>query len=31
MRGKFQIIDDKEGGKYVGKIVDASDILHCEV
>jgi hypothetical protein len=30
-RGKFQIIDDAEGGKYVGKIVDASDIHHCEV
>jgi hypothetical protein len=27
--GKFRIIDDKEGGKYIGTIVDASDIIHC--
>jgi len=27
--GKFLIISDKNGGRYVGKIVDASDIFHC--
>jgi hypothetical protein len=27
--GKFKIIEDKNDGKYVGKIVDASDIFHC--
>jgi hypothetical protein len=27
--GKFRISDDKEGGKYIGTIVDASDIIHC--
>jgi hypothetical protein len=26
--GKFRISDDKEG-KYIGTVVDASDILHC--
>ncbi|MFZ0511794.1 MAG: hypothetical protein WAM14_09330 [Candidatus Nitrosopolaris sp.] len=30
-RGKFRILDDKEGGKYVGRIVDASDLNHCEI
>ena len=28
-RGKFRIIDDKSDGKYIGMIVDASDIFHC--
>jgi hypothetical protein len=28
---KVKIIDDKEGGKYVGNIDVASDIHHCEV
>ncbi len=28
-RGRFRIIAD-ESGKYVGKIIDASDILHCK-
>lgn len=27
--GKFQMIDDKNDGKYIGMIVDASDIFHC--
>lgn len=27
--GKFLIISDKNGGRYIGKIVDASDIFHC--
>jgi hypothetical protein len=29
-RGKFKILDDGKAGKYVGRIIDASDILHCE-
>jgi len=29
-RGKFNVIDDGKAGKYVGRIIDASDILHCE-
>jgi|GEM_PF-2348901 len=28
-RGKFKILDD-EGRKYIGKIVDASDVVHCK-
>jgi hypothetical protein len=28
-RGKFKILEDKYGGKYVNKIVDASDIISC--
>ena len=28
-RGKFKILDDKDS-KYVGKIVDASDVVHCK-
>jgi hypothetical protein len=27
--GKFQIEDDKSGGKYIGRVIDASDILRC--
>jgi hypothetical protein len=27
--GKFIIVEDKEDGKYVGIIVDASEIIHC--
>jgi len=30
-RGKYKIIDDKEGGRYVGKIIDASDVSQFEV
>jgi hypothetical protein len=29
--GKYRIIDDKEGGKYIGRIVDASDVSHFEI
>jgi len=29
-RGKFKIVEDEEGGKYVGRIVDASEVLHCK-
>jgi len=28
-RGRFRITAD-ESGRYVGKIIDASDILHCK-
>lgn len=28
-RGKFLILDDEEGGKYIDKTVDASDIVNC--
>lgn len=30
-RGKFKIIEDKYKAKYVNKIVDASDVVHCKV
>ena len=30
-RGKFRIVEDKCKGKYVNKIVDASDVIHCIV
>ena len=30
-RGKFKIVNDKYGGIYINKIVDASDIVHCKV
>jgi len=28
-RGKFKIIDDKCNGKYIYKVVDASDVVRC--
>ena len=30
-RGKFRIVEDKCKGKYVNKIIDASDVIHCIV
>ena len=30
-RGKFKILNDNQEGIYIGQIVDASDILNCEV
>ena len=30
-RGKFKILADQHGGKYINKIVDASDIIRCLV
>jgi len=30
-RGKYMIIDDTDGGKYIGRIVDASDVAHFEI
>jgi hypothetical protein len=29
--GKYKVIDDREGGQYVGRIVDASDVDHFEI
>ena len=29
-RGKFKIVDDTKGGKYVNRIIDAGDILQVE-
>ena len=28
-RGKFKIVEDKCIGKYINKIVDASDVIRC--
>ena len=30
-RGIYRIVDDREGGKFIGKIIDASDVSHLEV
>lgn len=30
-RGKFKILNDEFGGRYINKIVDASDIVRCIV
>jgi hypothetical protein len=30
-RGIYRIVDDREGVKYIGKIIDASDVSHFEV
>jgi hypothetical protein len=30
-RGKFKILNDKCSRKYVGKIVDASDVIYCRI
>lgn len=27
--GKFEILEDNCEGKYIGKIVDASDVIRC--
>jgi hypothetical protein len=27
--GKFKILDDNRGGRYIGTIVDASDVIRC--
>jgi len=29
--GKYRIIEDKDDGKYVVTVVDASDIFHCNL
>jgi hypothetical protein len=30
-RGKFKILEDNYNGKYIGKIVDASDVIRCKL
>ena len=30
-RGKFEILEDNYRGKYIGNIVDASDVIRCKV
>lgn len=30
-RGRFKILNDEQGGKYVNETVDASDILSCDL
>jgi hypothetical protein len=30
-RGKFKILGDEKEGKYIDRIVDASDVFHCEI
>ena len=30
-RGKFKILNDEFGGRYINKIVDASDVVRCIV
>jgi hypothetical protein len=30
-RGKFKILEDNYKGKYIGKIVDASDVIRCKL
>ena len=30
-RGKFKILEDNCKGKYIGKIVDASDVIRCKL
>lgn len=29
-RGRFKILEDEDGGKQVGKILDASELVHCK-
>jgi hypothetical protein len=29
-RGRFIILEDNYRGKYIGKIVDASDVIRCK-
>jgi hypothetical protein len=30
-RGRFKVLDDKYSGKYIGQIVDASDVVRCSI
>jgi hypothetical protein len=30
-RGKFKILNDEYGGRYIDKIVDLSDVVRCNV
>lgn len=29
-RGKFKVIEDEDQGRQVGKILDASELIHCK-
>jgi len=29
-RGRFRVIEDEDEGSQVGKILDASDLIHCK-
>jgi hypothetical protein len=29
-RGKFEILEDNYRGKYIGNIVEASDVIRCK-
>jgi hypothetical protein len=31
IRRRYRIVDDREGGKFIGKIIDASDVSHFEI
>jgi hypothetical protein len=28
-KGKFRILNDERNGEFVGRIIDASDVIHC--
>jgi hypothetical protein len=28
-RGKFRILNDERSGEFVGRIIDAGDVIHC--
>ena len=30
-RGRYRIVDDTEGGKFIGRIVDASEVASFEI
>lgn len=30
-RDKYKIIQDNKNGRFVAQIIDASDVLHCEI
>ncbi len=29
-RGRFRIVEDEDNGKYVSKVLDASELIHCK-
>jgi hypothetical protein len=30
-RGRFEVLDDEKGGNYVHRIIDASDVIRCDI
>ena len=30
-KGRFRIVSDDRNGKFVGRIIDAGDVIHCRV